>query len=298
MSSSKDRLDKWLVQLGLCESRNQAQSLILSGKVRANGVVMDKAGTLLNEEQARTLVLEAPPPFVSRGGLKLQKALSTFGVLPEGRVCLDVGASTGGFTDCLLQQGASHVVAVDVGYGQLDWRLRNDDRVTCLEKTNIRHLTPEQVSGPVSLVVSDVSFISQAKVLPHAALFFAPFPAQSEMIALIKPQFEFKDSFPTAKFDGVVRDPAQHREILIRTLSTILSALQVIHPGWCLGAMTYSPVLGPKGNREFPVYFYRDPQWESGVSAASISLDTLQTGVENIVAESYVANFDPNSNEN
>lgn len=268
MQNQKQRLDLWLVELGFCETRNQAQGLIMTRKVRLKEIILEKAGHLLTAEQAEGLEVAELLPFVSRGGLKLAKALNVFPIQVEGRHCLDIGASTGGFTDCLLQNGAAHVVAVDVGYGQLDWKLRQDPRVLCLEKTNIRHLTPEILSthqaSDISLVVSDVSFISLAKVIPSVPSLMAFHDTSNanhshDIIALLKPQFEFKECFPQAKFDGVVRSPEQHLTILEAVLPQLETILKQVNPVWKLAGVTTSPITGPKGNREFPVWFTTNP---------------------------------------
>lgn len=248
----KERLDKILVEGQLCDTRSQAQGLVLAGKVRLDGSVLDKPGTMLLPEVLDKLTVEAPMPYVSRGGLKLEKALATFSVDPTGRICLDIGASSGGFTDCLLQKGARKVYAVDVGYGQLDWRLRQDSRVVSMEKTNIRHLAPEAIPEKATLAVTDVSFISIKKVLPGLMPFMDP-DQPSEIIALLKPQFEYKDYLNDKDFKGVVRGEAAHRLILASVIRELLDAM----PGWWLSGITYSPVLGPKGNREFPLHLVR-----------------------------------------
>jgi 23S rRNA (cytidine1920-2'-O)/16S rRNA (cytidine1409-2'-O)-methyltransferase len=193
--------------------------------------------------------------YASRGGLKLEKALVAFGVSPEGRVCIDVGASTGGFTDCLLQHGATRVIAVDVGYGQLDWRLRNDARVRVLEKTHIGRLSPELLGETPSLGVVDASFISLTKVLPPLVTLLAP---EAEIIALLKPQFEYGEFGPSEgrssrAFKGVVRQPEAHRQIL----TGVLDALDVRLPDWVCLALDTSPITGPKGNIEFLILYGR-----------------------------------------
>ena len=234
------RLDVLLVERGLAPSRERAQALILEGAVRVAGEARSKAGEAVLVDSPIEVVGPALP-FVSRGGLKLQRALETFAVEPNGKVCLDVGASTGGFTDCLLQAGATRVYAVDVGHGQLDWKLRQDPRVVVREKTNIRHLTelPEQPD----LATIDVSFISLTKVLEPVSRLLAP-----EIIALIKPQFE---AGPKAAPKGVVRDPSVHG----RVLETILAHARGL--GWQARGLVASPILGPAGNREFLVWLNR-----------------------------------------
>ena len=233
------RLDLLLVERGLCGSRQEASRLILAGKVRSAGGRLEKPGTLIPAETP--LEIAGPPhPFVSRGGVKLRHALDVFHLEPRGRVCLDVGASTGGFTDCLLQAGARLVIAVDVGYGQLAARLRQDARVHVLERTNIRSLTASMLPARPDLATIDVSFISLGLVLPVvAALLDSP----RELVALVKPQFEVGKGQVGKR--GVVRDPVQHRAVLTR-LASVDAARQLRVLG-----ITASPLLGPMGNREF-----------------------------------------------
>ena len=235
----KERLDVLLVEKGLCKSRTQAQALIMSGDVYVNGQKSEKAGTP-TEAEAEIEVRGSACPYVSRGGLKLEKALRDFGVDPTGCVCSDSGASTGGFTDCLLQQGAKKVFAIDVGYGQLAWSIRTDPRVVCMERTNIRYVTPEQIGEPLDLSVVDVSFISLRIVLPAIKNLLKP---TGQIVCLIKPQFEAGKEKVGKK--GVVRDPAVHEEVL----NDFLSLAQ--EPHLTVRNLTYSPVKGPEGNIEF-----------------------------------------------
>jgi 23S rRNA (cytidine1920-2'-O)/16S rRNA (cytidine1409-2'-O)-methyltransferase len=241
----KERLDKLLVDRGLVQSRERARSLILAGRVLVGDQVVDKAGAPVDPGQEIRLKGE-DIPYVSRGGLKLEKALDTFEVQPAGRIAIDVGASTGGFTDCLLQRGAARVYAVDVGYGQLAWKLRQDSRVVNLERTNIRYLQPEQLTERPSLAVIDASFISLDKVLPATLSLLAD---DGEIIALVKPQFEVGRG--QVGKGGVVRDPGQHAAVLqrVRDMATELGCLVL--------GVTDSPVLGPKGNREFLLWMVR-----------------------------------------
>ncbi|MCM2356828.1 MAG: TlyA family RNA methyltransferase [Geobacteraceae bacterium] len=235
----KVRLDKLILDRGLASSRERARSLIMAGQVVVDDHLADKAGQLV--PLAAEIRLKGEPlPFVSRGGLKLQQALDEFAIDVTGLAVLDVGASTGGFTDCLLQRGARRVFAVDVGYGQLAWKLRNDDRVLSLEKTNIRHLTPERLPEIPDMAVIDASFISLAKVLPST---IALIREDGLIIALIKPQFEVGRG--EVGKGGVVRDPRKHREVTdsVRALAESL--------GLEVAGVTESPILGPKGNREF-----------------------------------------------
>ncbi|MBQ9838535.1 MAG: TlyA family RNA methyltransferase [Oscillospiraceae bacterium] len=235
----KKRLDVLLVEQGYADSRTKAQAIIMSGQVYVDGQKADKPGMSFDE----TLPLEvrgAACPYVSRGGLKLEKALRDFGVDPTGFVCSDSGASTGGFTDCLLQQGASKVFAIDVGYGQLDWKIRSDPRVVVMERTNVRYVTPEQLGEPLDLSVIDVSFISLKIVLPVIKTFLKP---TGQVLCLIKPQFEAGKDKVGKK--GVVRDPQTHKEVLDNFVE-LANELEFKILG-----LTFSPVKGPEGNIEF-----------------------------------------------
>jgi 23S rRNA (cytidine1920-2'-O)/16S rRNA (cytidine1409-2'-O)-methyltransferase len=237
----KERADKLLVDRGLVASRERAKAMIMAGEVVAGDHKVDKPGQLI--DTGLELRIKGDIPFVSRGGLKLQKALDFFGIDVEGTVALDVGASTGGFTDCLLQRGARRVFAVDVGYGQLAWKLRQDQRVFCLEKTNIRYLEPEILPEVPDMAVIDASFISLDKVLPNTVRLIR---SHGTVVALIKPQFEVGKG--EVGKGGVVKDPEKHSAVIdsVCTLAESMK-LQVI-------GVTESPVLGPKGNKEFLVY--------------------------------------------
>ena len=238
----KVRLDTALVQRGLVESREKAKRIIMAGLVRVDGVLVDKPGKNIHSESVIT-VTERYPPYVSRGGIKLESALHHFGVSVRGLTIMDVGASTGGFTDCLLQRGAKKVIAVDVGYGQLHWKLRNDSRVKILERTNIRYLTPQDVKDTIDAATIDVSFISLRLVIPPVTRILAP---SSFIIALIKPQFEVgKDQVGKG---GVVKDPELHRQV-IREISEFSGSM-----GWDVQGIFKCPLPGPKGNREFFIY--------------------------------------------
>lgn len=236
----KKRLDVLLVERGYADTRTKAQAIIMSGLVYVTGQKADKPGTSF-EENVDIEVRGATCPYVSRGGLKLEKALRDFGVDPTGYVCSDSGASTGGFTDCLLQQGASKVFAIDVGYGQLDWKIRSDPRVVVMERTNVRYVTPEQLGDPLDLSVVDVSFISLRIVLPVIKTFLKPDCGQ--VLCLIKPQFEAGKEKVGKK--GVVRDPAVHKEVL----DDFVALTKEI--GFKILGLTFSPVKGPEGNIEF-----------------------------------------------
>lgn len=235
----KKRLDVLLIEQGYAENRTKAQAIIMSGIVYADGQKADKPGTAY-EETVSIEVRGGACPYVSRGGLKLEKALRDFGVKPEGFVCSDSGASTGGFTDCLLQQGARKVFAIDVGYGQLDWKIRSDPRVVVMEKTNIRYVTPEQLGEPLDLSVVDVSFISLKIVLPAIRALLKP---TGQVLCLIKPQFEAGREKVGKK--GVVREKSTHVEVL-QGFVELADSL-----GFHILGLTYSPVKGPEGNIEF-----------------------------------------------
>jgi len=236
----KKRLDVLLVEQGYAETRTKAQAIIMSGMVYVEGQKADKPGVSY-EEHVAIEVRGAACPYVSRGGLKLEKALRDFGVDPTGFVCSDSGASTGGFTDCLLQQGAKKVFAIDVGYGQLDWKIRSDPRVVVMERTNVRYVTPEQLGEPLDLSVIDVSFISLRIVLPVIKTFLKP--GQGQVLCLIKPQFEAGKEKVGKK--GVVREPAVHQEVL----DDFVALTKEI--GFTILGLTFSPVKGPEGNIEF-----------------------------------------------
>lgn len=235
----KKRLDVLLTEQGYAESRTKAQAIIMSGMVYVDGQKADKPG-ISYEETVSLEVRGEMCPYVSRGGLKLEKALRDFGVKPLGYVCSDSGASTGGFTDCLLQQGAKKVFAIDVGYGQLDWKIRSDPRVVVMERTNIRYVTPDQLGEPLDLSVIDVSFISLKIVLPAIKELLKE---DGQVLCLIKPQFEAGKEKVGKK--GVVRDRETHKEVLDNFVA--LAAELNFH---ILG-LTFSPVKGPEGNIEF-----------------------------------------------
>jgi len=236
---SKERLDVLLVERGFFDTRTRAQAIIMSGDVYVDGQKSDKPGSAYGPE-AVIEVRGNACPYVSRGGLKLEKALRDFGVDPTGCVCSDSGASTGGFTDCLLQHGAAKVFAIDVGYGQLAWPIRQDPRVVCMERTNIRYVTPEDLGELLDLSVIDVSFISLSIVLPAVQKLLKP---TGQVLCLIKPQFEAGREKVGKK--GVVRDPAVHLEVLGR-FTALAGEL-----GFTIKNLTYSPVRGPEGNIEF-----------------------------------------------
>lgn len=242
MAVKKERLDIRLVREGLCDSREKAKALIMSGNVYVGEAREDKAGTMVPEDKP-IRIRENPLRYVSRGGLKLEKAISQFSLQLGNRVCIDAGASTGGFTDCMLQNGAKKVYAIDVGYGQLAWSLRSDERVVVLEKTNVRFLTEEQVPELCDFASADLSFISLTKVLDSIA---ARLTQNGRMVCLVKPQFEAGRENVGKK--GVVRDAAVHEDVLRRITDWVLA-----HNFSILG-LTYSPVRGPEGNIEYLLY--------------------------------------------
>jgi 23S rRNA (cytidine1920-2'-O)/16S rRNA (cytidine1409-2'-O)-methyltransferase len=240
----KERIDVALVARGLCESREKAARLLLAGAVTVDGKRVDKPGVLV--APGADLRVTARQKFVSRGGDKLAHALEAFALSPKGRVCIDVGASTGGFTHCLLEAGASRVYAVDVGQGQLDASLRADGRVVVMEKTNARQLPPDTFPDPPRLATIDVSFISLEKVLPSV---FNVLTAEGEAVALVKPQFEIGKGLVGK--GGVVRDAGHHKTVMAR-----VARFCVLH-GWHVRGVTPSPLKGPKGNREFFLHLTR-----------------------------------------
>ncbi len=235
----KQRLDVLVVSRGLCDSREQAQRLILAGEVTVKDQVITKPGTKVDD--ALPIAVKNKPRYVSRGGLKLEGALKAFPVSVEGKVCLDIGSSTGGFTDCLLQNGAQRVHAVDVGTNQLVWKLRTDPRVVVKEQFNARYMTPEDLGEKVQLIVSDVSFISLTKILPAA---YACLQDGGDLLVLIKPQFELlpEDTGP----GGIVRDPALHRRAVDKIHDFVVNEL---HREWM--GVADSPIKGMEGNTEF-----------------------------------------------
>jgi 23S rRNA (cytidine1920-2'-O)/16S rRNA (cytidine1409-2'-O)-methyltransferase len=249
----KERLDALLVKRGLIASRERAKACIMAGKVLVDGQRVDKAGSMFSDEV--TIVLRGTDlGYVSRGGLKLAKALTHFGIDLTGRTVIDIGASTGGFTDCALQRGAALVYAVDVGYGQLAWSLRTDPRVVNMERTNIRELVPEQIAQQPDFATVDVAFISLDKVLPVMIKLLSP---AGEAVALIKPQFEAGREKVGKK--GVVKDPAVHFEVLCRIITLARNL------GFCPVDVTYSPIKGPEGNIEYLLYLKRDICGENGI---------------------------------
>lgn len=263
----KERLDVLLVSQGLAVSREKAKAIIMSGNVLVNGQREDKAGTMI-DVKAEITVKGGQLKYVSRGGLKLEKAMSHFDLTLEGRVCMDVGASTGGFTDCMLQNGAVKVYSVDVGHGQLDWKLRNDPRVVCMEKTNIRYVTPEQIEEPAAFVSIDVSFISLTKVLPPVRELMTE---DGEIVCLIKPQFEAGREKVGKK--GVVRDPKVHEEVIEKVIDFAATV------GMESRELEFSPIKGPEGNIEYLLHLLKRPD--------AASVEPFAGNVQEIVAQAH-----------
>lgn len=250
----KERLDVLLVKKNLVQSRERAKTTIMAGMVIVDGNKIDKAGTMV-KENADIRVLGNQIPYVSRGGLKLEKAIKEFGVELKGKVTADIGASTGGFTDCMLQNGAVKVFAIDVGYGQLAWSLRTDERVVNMERTNVRNVTPEDIGQLIDLASIDVAFISLEKVLPAVKAMLKP---DGQVVALIKPQFEAGKEKVGKK--GVVRDPRVHLEVIHKVIDTAREM------GFVTKELTFSPVKGPEGNIEYLVWLTKDREAADNVT--------------------------------
>ena len=264
----KERLDVLLVKRNLAGSREKAKAIIMSGIVYVDGQKEDKAGTTFPED-VQIEVRGHTLPYVSRGGLKLEKALKCFDVSVEGKVCTDVGSSTGGFTDCMLQNGAVKVFAIDVGRGQLDWKLRQDDRVVCMEKTNIRYVKPEDLGEPIDFSSIDVSFISLTKVLGPIRDYLTE---KGQIVALIKPQFEAGREKVGKK--GVVREKSTHLEVISQIISCALSI------GFRVLDLTFSPIKGPEGNIEYLVHLEKcDPSQaavEDGIAVETVVSEAFE----------------------
>ncbi len=245
----KERLDVILVGRGLAPSREKAKAVIMSGNVYVNGQKEDKAGTVFDEGKIQLEVRGSTLKYVSRGGLKLEKAVAEWQLDLQDRICMDIGASTGGFTDCMLQNGAKKVYSVDVGHGQLAWKLRNDQRVVCMERTNFRYLTPEDVADPLDFASVDVSFISLTKILPPARNLLKP---GAEMVCLIKPQFEAGRE--KVGKNGVVRDPGVHEEVIRKIVDFAQTkGFEALH-------LEYSPIKGPEGNIEYLLHIRKSEE--------------------------------------
>lgn len=254
----KERLDVLLVKKGLAPSREKAKTMIMEGNVFVNNQREDKAGTNIPED-AVIEIKGNTLKYVSRGGLKLEKAMTQFGISLEDKICMDIGASTGGFTDCMLQNGAKKVYAVDVGYGQFAWKLRTDERVVCMEKTNIRYVTSEDIADVLDFASVDVSFISLAKVLPAAKELLRD---EGEMVCLIKPQFEAGREKVGKK--GVVRDPAVHREVIEKVITDAREL------GFSILHLEYSPIKGPEGNIEYLVHICKGGRKEENIDVNEV----------------------------
>jgi 23S rRNA (cytidine1920-2'-O)/16S rRNA (cytidine1409-2'-O)-methyltransferase len=243
----KERLDVLLVERGLAPSREKAKAVIMSGDVFVNGQREDKAGAVFDPEKVNIEVKADKLKYVSRGGLKLEKAMSVFDINLEGMTCMDIGASTGGFTDCMLQNGAKKVFAIDVGHGQLAWSLRNDERVVCMEKTNFRYTKPEDIGETVDFASVDVSFISLTKILEPAVNIIRD---GARMVCLIKPQFEAGREEVGKK--GVVRDKKVHESVIEKIVDYVPTI------GFNILGLDYSPVKGPEGNIEYLLYIEKN----------------------------------------
>lgn len=268
MAEKKERLDLILVEKGIITSRERAKACIMEGKVYVNGQKVDKAGEKVSYD-ADIEYRGATLKYVSRGGLKLEKAMNSYDISLEGKVCMDIGASTGGFTDCMLQNGASKVFSVDVGYGQFAWKLRTDERVVCMERTNIRYVTPEDIGELLDFASIDVSFISLKKIMPATLNLLKD---DGEVVALIKPQFEAGREKVGKK--GVVREKETHKEVVHDIVNFLLEQdLNILGVG-------YSPIKGPEGNREYLVYFSKDKNKESDFKNEDIDVVVEASHVE------------------
>ncbi|MCK9216738.1 MAG: TlyA family RNA methyltransferase [Firmicutes bacterium] len=271
MKKNKVRLDVLLFNKGLAESRAKAKSLIMSGIVYVDNQIIDKAGTMITED-SNVEIKNNKLIYVSRGGLKLAKALEYFRIDVKNKIAADIGASTGGFTDCLLQNGVSKIYSIDVGYGQFAWKLRNDSRVILFEKTNIRYVTPDMFRDKIDFAAIDVSFISLTKVLPSVIELLAD---NGEIVCLIKPQFEAGKDKVGKK--GVIKDPEVHKEVIMLLAKFIREKLNL-----AIKNLTYSPIKGPEGNIEYLIHIVKDSSFEK-----IIDLDKL---IDNIVKEAHLYN--------
>ena len=256
MAKEKERLDVLLVNRGLAPSREKAKTLIMAGEVFVNGQREDKPGTTFEEAKITSLEVRGDTlPYVSRGGLKLEKAVKNFDFSLENKVCMDIGASTGGFTDCMLQNGATKVYSVDVGHGQLDWKLRSDPRVVCMEKTNFRYMVRDDIADDLDFASCDVSFISLTKILLPARRLLKD---GGQMVCLIKPQFEAGKDKVGKK--GVVREPKVHEEVVHRIMDFVdIAGFSVLH-------LDYSPIKGPEGNIEYLIHISKNPEMNEKVA--------------------------------
>ena len=262
----KERLDVLLVKQGLAESREKAKAVIMAGEVFVQGQREDKAGAMFDESKVTITVKGSSLRYVSRGGLKLEKAMACFPITLEDDICMDIGSSTGGFTDCMLQNGAKKVYSVDVGHGQLAWKLRQDERVVCMEKTNFRYLTRDQIADDLDFASVDVSFISLTKILLPA---WRLLKCGGQMVCLIKPQFEAGREKVGKK--GVVRDPAVHREVIAK----VMDFAALLH--FSVLGLTWSPIKGPEGNIEYLIFIQKEEQpeaYESEQAAEAVLEET------------------------
>lgn len=268
----KERLDILLVKRGLAVSREKAKTTIMSGEVFVNGQREDKAGTFFNEDKIESIEVRGQQlPYVSRGGLKLAKAVDSFALRLDGKICMDIGASTGGFTDCMLQNGAKKVYSVDVGHGQLDWKLRNDERVVCMEKTNFRYMIRDDIQDDIEFASVDVSFISLTKILVPARDLLTD---AGEMVCLIKPQFEAGREKVGKK--GVVRDKSVHVEVI----SKIIDFADSI--GFKVLGLDFSPIRGPEGNIEYLLHISKDSEQNGQTCDAAFIEDTVTKAHEQL----------------
>lgn len=273
-TGKKKRLDLLLVEQGLALSRERAKAVIMAGNVFVNGEREDKAGTTFDPAKIKSLEVKgAAIPYVSRGGLKLEKALQVFPLILAEKICLDIGASTGGFTDCMLQRGAAKVYAVDVGHGQLDWKLRNDERVICMERTNFRYVTKEDISEEIDFASCDVSFISLTKILPAAVSLLRE---GGEMVCLIKPQFEAGREKVGKK--GVVRDKAVHAEVISKVADCAAKT------GFRICGLSFSPIRGPEGNIEYLLYLQKNGT-EAGIKISEP--EEMRHQIEHVVEDAH-----------
>ena len=269
----KERLDVILVSQGYAASREKAKAIIMAGNVFVNGQREDKAGSAFDPEKIKTLEVKGSSlKYVSRGGLKLEKAMEAFPISMEGKICMDIGASTGGFTDCMLQNGAVRVYSVDVGHGQLDWKLRSDDRVVCMEKTNFRYMKPEDMPEKLDFASCDVSFISLTKILIPARNLLKD---GGQMVCLIKPQFEAGKEKVGKK--GVVRDPEVHVEVIEKVIDF------ADYIGFQVRDLEHSPIKGPEGNIEYLVFLEKDAQKAKQI--AELTEHEGETELEKILLE-------------
>ena len=262
----KERLDVLLVKKGFAASREKARAYIMAGNVFVGGVREDKAGSFFESDGVEIELKGLPEKYVSRGGYKLEKAIECFDIAIDDKCCMDIGASTGGFTDCMLQNGARKVYSIDVGRGQLDWKLRNDERVVCMEKTNFRYVQPSQIEDVIDFASADVSFISLSHILPPA---HAILKDGGEMVCLIKPQFEAGRDKVGKK--GVVRDPDVHKQVIEDIVE------MATEEGFAAGGLSFSPIKGPEGNIEYLVFLKKGPE--------TTSIDRAQ--IENVVSEAH-----------